>query len=106
MCALCPPHHLHLRPLTWWACGGVRQVLDVDGDGYLGVKDMWYFYEELQSRLEAMDEERVTFEEIVNEFMDMVKPARRGFISLSELKRCQLGCAPRRAAHTQAPTNR
>ena len=23
-------------------------VLDVDGDGYLSTKDMWYFYEELQ----------------------------------------------------------
>ena len=25
-------------------------VLDVDGDGYLSTKDMWYFYEELQVR--------------------------------------------------------
>lgn len=66
-------------------------MLDVDGDGYLGSKDMWYFYEELQSRLEAMNEELVTYEEIANEFMDIVKPAVRGRISLSELKRCGLG---------------
>ena len=65
-------------------------VLDVDGDGYLGSKDMWYFYEELQSRLEAMDEELVSFDEIVNEFMDIVKPAVHGRITLSELKRCGL----------------
>ena len=31
-------------------------VLDLDGDGYLSRTDMRYFYEELQSRLEAMDE--------------------------------------------------
>ena len=40
-------------------------------------------YEELQSRLEAMDEELVPFEELVNEFMDIVKPAARGRLSLT-----------------------
>ena len=66
-------------------------VLDVDGDGYLDRRDMWYFYEELQSRLEAMDEELVSYDEIVNEFFDIVKPAAKGRISLAELKRCGLG---------------
>ena len=66
-------------------------VLDVDGDGYLTSRDMWWFYEELQSRLEAMDEELVPFEELVNEFMDIVKPAARGRLSLTELRRCGLG---------------
>ena len=50
-----------------------------------------YFYEELQSRLEAMDEELVPFDELVNEFMDIVKPSANGKISLGELKRCGLG---------------
>lgn len=66
-------------------------VLDLDGDGHLDANDMRYFYDELQTRLTAMDEEIVTFEEIVNEFMDFVKPAVCGRISLRELKRCGIG---------------
>ena len=38
-----------------------------------------------------MNEEVVPFEEIINEFMDIVKPASRGRLSLNELKRCGLG---------------
>ena len=38
-----------------------------------------------------MDEELVSFDELVNEFMDIVKPTARYKISLSELKRCGLG---------------
>ena len=33
-------------------------MLDYDADGVLDARDMWYFYEELQSRLEAMGEEQ------------------------------------------------
>ena len=52
-------------------------VLDTQGDGILDTKEMWFFYEELQSRLEAMGEELVPFDEIVNELNDMVAPAVR-----------------------------
>ena len=38
-----------------------------------------------QGRLEAMNEEVVPFEEIINEFMDIVKPASRGRLSLNEV---------------------
>jgi serine/threonine-protein phosphatase 2A regulatory subunit B'' len=66
-------------------------ILDFDSDGFLDARDMWYFYEELQSRLEAMDEEVIPFSELANELFDLVAPAVRGRIKLSELKRCQLG---------------
>ncbi len=66
-------------------------LLDVDGDGCLDAKDMWYFYEDMQQRLEAMNEEVVPFDELVNEFMDIVRPETRGRITLTELKRSQLG---------------
>jgi Ca2+-binding EF-hand superfamily protein len=74
-------------------------VLDVDGDGYLGSKDMWYFYEELQSRLEAMNEELVTYEEIANEFMDIVKPVRRAVVVPAATRR-----APRMPHAARPPT--
>ena len=38
-----------------------------------------------QGRLEAMNEEVVPFEEIINEFMDIVKPVSRGRLSLNEV---------------------
>ena len=50
-----------------------------------------YYYEELQSRLEAMGEEVVPFDELVNELMDMVRPASRGRIRLPELRNSGLG---------------
>jgi len=75
-----------LSALQYWF-----HVLDVNCDGVLDTQEMWYFYEELQSRLEAMGEEVVPFDEIVNEFNDMVAPARPSRITLSELKRCGLG---------------
>jgi len=66
-------------------------LLDVDGDGCLDVKDMWYFYEDMRRRLEAMGEEVISFHELVNEFMDIVRPENRGKLTLMELKRSQLG---------------
>ena len=50
-----------------------------------------YFYEEQQSRLEAMSEELVPFPELANELFDMVKPAIRGRVTLSEIRKCALG---------------
>jgi len=66
-------------------------MLDVDCDGVLDRQDMWYFYEDMQARLEAMGEEVVPFNELVNELCDIVRPQVRGHISLAELKKSQLG---------------
>ena len=66
-------------------------MLDVDGDGCIDKNDMWYFYEDMKERLLAMNEEVVAFDEVVNEFMDIVHPEKRGHITLTELKRSQLG---------------
>ena len=48
------------------------------------------FYEEQQRRLEAMGEEAVSLEELVNEFNDMVAPERPSRFRLKELQRCGL----------------
>ena len=65
-------------------------VLDYDGDGIVGTADMRYFYEEQQRRLEAMGEEVVSLEELLNEFNDMVAPAQPSRFRLAELQRCGL----------------
>ena len=72
--------------LTYWF-----HVLDIDGDGYLSASDMRWFYEELMSRLEAMNEEIVSFDELSNELFDIVRPSLRGRVSLAELRRSKLG---------------
>lgn len=70
-------------------------VLDCNADGLLDAHDIRFFHEDLQTRLEAMGEEIVPFDEIFNEVMDMVAPARRGKLALSELRKSGLGCAQR-----------
>ena len=65
-------------------------VLDYDGDGVIGTADMRYFYEEQQRRLEAMGEEVVSLEELLNEFNDMIAPAQPSRFRLAELQRCGL----------------
>ena len=65
-------------------------VLDYDGDGVIDTADMRYFYEEQQRRLEAMGEEVVSLEELLNEFNDMIAPATPSRIRLAELQRCGL----------------
>ena len=51
---------------------------------------MRYFYEEQQRRLEAMGEEGVSLEELLNEFNDMIAPAQPSRFRLAELQRCGL----------------
>jgi len=65
-------------------------VLDQDGDGVITTADMRYFYEEQQRRLEAMGEEVVSLEELLNEFNDMVAPERPSRFRLAELQKCGL----------------
>jgi len=65
-------------------------VLDTDGDGVISTSDMWYFYEELQGRLRSMGEEIVPFPELLNEFNDMISPARPSRITAGELRRSSL----------------
>jgi hypothetical protein len=51
---------------------------------------MRYFFEEQEQRLQQMGEECVAFEELVNEFNDMVAPAVVSRITARELRRSQL----------------
>ena len=66
-------------------------VLDVNGDGALDADDMRYFYDEMTTRLQAMDEEVISFAELANELFDIIRPAVDGRVTLPELKKCQIG---------------
>ena len=51
---------------------------------------MRYFYDEQQRRLESNEEDVVAFDELLNEFNDMVGPATPSRFRLPELQRCGL----------------
>ena len=65
-------------------------LLDTGGDGVVDTHDMRYFYDEQQRRLESNEEDVVAFDELLNEFNDMVGPATPSRFRLPELQRCGL----------------
>ncbi|XP_076685541.1 uncharacterized protein LOC143377758 isoform X2 [Andrena cerasifolii] len=68
----------------WFRC------MDLDGDGYLSMYELEYFYEEQLHRMEAIGLETLPFEDCLCQMLDMIKPATPGKISLSDLKKCKL----------------
>ncbi|KOX77839.1 Serine/threonine-protein phosphatase 2A regulatory subunit B'' subunit alpha [Melipona quadrifasciata] len=68
----------------WFRC------MDLDGDGYLSMYELEYFYEEQLHRMEAIGLETLPFEDCLCQMLDMIKPAKPGKISLSDLKKCKM----------------
>nr|AAO01089.1 CG4733-PA [Drosophila willistoni] len=68
----------------WFRC------MDVDGDGALSMYELEYFYEEQQQRMEGIGIECLPFEDCLCQMLDMIKPANRDCITLSDLKRCKM----------------
>ncbi|XP_014478331.1 PREDICTED: uncharacterized protein LOC106746326 isoform X2 [Dinoponera quadriceps] len=68
----------------WFRC------MDLDGDGYLSMYELEYFYEEQLHRMEAIGLETLPFEDCLCQMLDMIHPATPGKISLSDLKRCKM----------------
>ncbi|XP_015439578.1 PREDICTED: uncharacterized protein LOC107194465 [Dufourea novaeangliae] len=68
----------------WFRC------MDLDGDGYLSMYELEYFYEEQLHRMEAIGLETLPFEDCLCQMLDMIKPATPGKISLSDLKKCKM----------------
>ncbi|XP_076661989.1 uncharacterized protein LOC143365574 isoform X2 [Halictus rubicundus] len=68
----------------WFRC------MDLDGDGYLSMYELEYFYDEQLHRMEAIGLETLPFEDCLCQMLDMIKPATPGKISLSDLKRCKM----------------
>ncbi|XP_008550517.1 uncharacterized protein LOC103573275 [Microplitis demolitor] len=68
----------------WFRC------MDLDGDGYLSMYELEYFYEEQLHRMEAIGLETLPFEDCLCQMLDMIKPKIPGKISLSDLKKCKM----------------
>ncbi|KAJ8031254.1 Serine/threonine-protein phosphatase 2A regulatory subunit B'' subunit alpha [Holothuria leucospilota] len=68
----------------WFRC------MDIDGDGYISMYEMEYFYEEQLIRMENMGIETLPFEDCLCQMLDLVKPSCGDKISLCDLKSCKL----------------
>ncbi|GFG38748.1 hypothetical protein Cfor_07047 [Coptotermes formosanus] len=68
----------------WFRC------MDLDGDGYLSMYELEYFYEEQLQRMEAIGIETLPFEDCLCQMLDMIHPTEPGKISLGDLKRCKM----------------
>lgn len=64
--------------------------MDLDGDGFLSMYELEYFYEEQLHRMEAIGMETLPFEDCLCQMLDMIHPEIPGKISLHDLKRCKM----------------
>ncbi|XP_074041580.1 serine/threonine-protein phosphatase 2A regulatory subunit B'' subunit alpha isoform X2 [Leptinotarsa decemlineata] len=76
---------LHPTAIEYWF-----RCMDLDGDGYLSMYELEYFYEEQMHRMESIGIETLPFQDCLCQMMDMVKPKSPGKVSLSDLKRCKM----------------
>ncbi|KAF8392173.1 hypothetical protein HHK36_022515 [Tetracentron sinense] len=68
----------------WFKC------IDLDGNGILTRNEMQFFYEEQLHRMECMSQERVLFEDILCQMVDMIGPETDSYLTLRDLKGCKL----------------
>ncbi|XP_071949420.1 serine/threonine-protein phosphatase 2A regulatory subunit B'' subunit beta-like isoform X1 [Antedon mediterranea] len=68
----------------WFRC------MDLDGDGYLSMYELQYFYEEQLAKMEGLGIETLPFEDCLCQMLDLVKPLEGDRISLRDLKACKL----------------
>ncbi|KAL3283471.1 hypothetical protein HHI36_006612, partial [Cryptolaemus montrouzieri] len=76
---------LHPTAIEYWF-----RCMDLDGDGYLSMYELEYFYEEQMHRMEAIGIETLPFQDCLCQMLDMVKPKCQGKIALSDLKKCKM----------------
>ncbi|XP_077987320.1 serine/threonine-protein phosphatase 2A regulatory subunit B'' subunit delta-like isoform X2 [Glandiceps talaboti] len=68
----------------WFRC------MDIDGDGFLSMYELEYFYEEQLQKMENLGIETLPFEDCLCQMLDMVKPMYRDKITLTDLKNCEM----------------
>ncbi|XP_039262806.2 serine/threonine-protein phosphatase 2A regulatory subunit B'' subunit delta-like [Styela clava] len=68
----------------WFRC------MDLDGDGFISLYEMEYFYEEQIRKLELLDIEPLPFDDCACQILDMIHPAKPECISLVDLKKSQM----------------
>ncbi|XP_046668421.1 uncharacterized protein LOC124359585 isoform X4 [Homalodisca vitripennis] len=75
----------HPRAIEYWF-----RCMDLDGDGYLSMYELEYFYDEQLQRMEAIGIECLPFEDCLCQMLDMIRPQIPDKISLADLKRCKM----------------
>lgn len=75
----------HPRSIEYWF-----RLIDIDGDGYISMYEMEYFYYEQMKRLELMNIEALPFLDSACQILDLVNPKEKNKISLSDLKRTKM----------------
>lgn len=75
----------HPRSIEYWF-----RLMDMDGDGYISMYEMEYFYYEQVKRLELMNIEALPFLDCACQILDLVNPKEKNKISLSDLKRTKM----------------
>jgi len=68
----------------WFRC------MDLDGDGFLSMYELEYFYEEQLQRMEQLGIETLPFEDCLCQMLDMIGPKCPNMISLSDLRTCPM----------------
>ncbi|CAG9767683.1 unnamed protein product [Ceutorhynchus assimilis] len=76
---------LHPTAIEYWF-----RCMDLDGDGYLSMYELEYFYEEQMQRMESIGIETLPFQDCLCQMLDMVKPKIVGKVALSDLKKCRM----------------
>lgn len=75
----------HPRSIEYWF-----RLMDIDGDGYISMYEMEYFYYEQMKRLELMNIEALPFVDSACQILDLVNPKEKNKISLADLKRTKM----------------
>lgn len=75
----------HPRSIEYWF-----RLMDMDGDGYISMYEMEYFYYEQVKRLELMNIEALPFLDCACQILDLINPKKKNKISLSDLKRTKM----------------
>lgn len=75
----------HPRSIEYWF-----RLMDIDGDGYISMYEMEYFYYEQTKRLELMNIEALPFIDSACQILDLVNPKEKNKIALSDLKRTKM----------------
>uniref|UniRef100_A0A915AVB1 EF-hand domain-containing protein n=1 Tax=Parascaris univalens TaxID=6257 RepID=A0A915AVB1_PARUN len=75
----------HPTSIEYWF-----RVLDLDGDGFLSLYEMEYFYNGVKSKMDQHNIDSMRFDDVVCNLLDLVRPRQPNVITLSDLKKCSM----------------